>query len=227
MDMSSGQQYRFTMPGPALNEAACNRLLSVLDAQPRLDYLVISGSLSRGVPLNVFEDLAAIAYRKKAMLIVDIAGEALAKAVACGAHLIKLSLHELASYSGVKDFPSTEEIGAAANRLLAYGTQAAIVSMGAAGALCVSDGYSIRIDAPPTKAMSTVGAGDSMVAGIVWQLAQGSHLSRALEYGVACGTAATMHPGTSLCEKKDVEALLSIMKNSFPGQKHHKSYVAL
>jgi 6-phosphofructokinase 2 len=72
-----------------------------------------------------------------------------------------------------------------------------------------------------------VGAGDSMVAGIVWQLAQGKQLSQALEYGVACGTAATMHPGTSLCEKKDVDALLTIMKNSSPGHIHHKSYVAI
>jgi len=227
MDMSTGQQYRFTMPGPALNEAACKRLLSVLDAQPRLDYLVISGSLSRGVPLNIFEDLTAIAYRKKAILVVDIAGDALTKAVACGAHLIKVSLHELASFAGIKEFLSMEEIEAAANKLLAHGAQAVIVSMGASGALCISDGYSIRIDAPPSKPISTVGAGDSMVAGIIWQLAQGKHLSQALEYGVACGTAATMHPGTSLCEKKDVEALLTIMKNNSPAHIHHKSYAAI
>jgi len=226
-DMSTGLQYRFTMPGPALNEAACSGLLSVLHAQPRLDYLVISGSLSRGVPLNIFEELAAIAYRRKAMLVVDIAGAALAKAVECGAHLIKLSHHELASFAGVKELPSAEEVEAAANRLLANGTQAVIVSMGAAGALCVSDGYSLRIDAPPAKVVSTVGAGDSMVAGIVWQLSQGMHLSRALEYGVACGTAATMHPGTSLCEKKDVDALLAGMKNIPSGHTHQKRYIAI
>ena len=226
-DMSTGLQYRFTMPGPELDETVCKGLLSVLDDQPQLDYLVISGSLPKGVPLHVLEELTAIACRKKAMLVVDIAGEALTKAVECGAHLIKLSLHELASFAGVKDLPSTEEVEAAASRLLAHGTQAVIVSMGAAGALCVSDGYSIRIDAPPARAVSTVGAGDSMVAGIVLQLAQGKHLSQALEYGVACGTAATMHPGTSLCEKKDVDALLAKMKNSTPDHTHQKSYSAL
>jgi 6-phosphofructokinase 2 len=226
-DNSTGLQYRFTMPGPVLNEAVCSGLLSVLYDQPRLDYLVISGSLPRGVPLDVFEELTAIAYRKKATLVVDISGEALAKAVECGAHLIKLSLHELASFAGVKDLPSTEEIEAAANKLLAHGTQAVIVSMGAAGALCVSDGYSIHVDAPPAKVVTTVGAGDSMVAGIVWQLAQGKHLSQALEYGVACGTAATMHPGTSLCDKKDVDALLEKMRNISPVHTHQKTYSAI
>ncbi|MDO6429488.1 1-phosphofructokinase family hexose kinase [Flavitalea sp. BT771] len=226
-DTSTGLQYRFTMPGPVLNEAACKGLLSVLDHQPQLDYLVISGSLSKGVPLDIFGQLTAIAYRKKAMLVVDIAGEALKKAVECGAHLIKVSRHELASFAGVKELPSMEEIETAANRLLAHGSRAVIVSMGASGAVCVSDGYSVRIDAPPTQPVSTVGAGDSMVAGIVWQLAQGRPLSQALEYGVACGTAATMHPGTSLCKKEDVEELLAKMKNISSGHIHQKSYAEL
>ena len=54
---------------------------------------------------------------------------------------------------------------------------------------------------------STVGAGDSMVAGIVYYLSIGKTIHEAAQYGVACGTAATMNPGTELCRKVDVEKL--------------------
>ena len=68
------------------------------------------------------------------------------------------------------------------------------------------------ISAPDVKTMSTVGAGDSMVAGMVWSLAIGKQFPEAVRYGVACGTAATMHPGTSLFENGDVNPLLEQIK---------------
>jgi 6-phosphofructokinase 2 len=62
---------------------------------------------------------------------------------------------------------------------------------------------------PPTvERKSTVGAGDSMVAGMVYALHDGSELPQAVQYGVACGTAATLNPGTELCRKEDVVSLL-------------------
>jgi 6-phosphofructokinase 2 len=57
---------------------------------------------------------------------------------------------------------------------------------------------------------STVGAGDSMVAGIVLSLSLGRTLPEAVKFGVACGTAATMNPGTELCKPADVEQLYKL-----------------
>ena len=64
---------------------------------------------------------------------------------------------------------------------------------------------------PPVNRKSTVGAGDSMVAGIVFYLSIGKEISEAVRYGVACGTAATMNPGTELCRREDVERLYGEM----------------
>lgn len=226
-DQSSGLQYRFNMPGPQLDEPACQQLLSVLREQPQLDYLVVSGSLAPGVSPDIFEDLTAIARQKKAMLVVDTSGAALKRAVACGADLVKLSVHELASITGGKDLSSFTEIEAAAVRIMTHGTQVVVVSVGPKGALWVSDGYSSRLDTPATKPVSTVGAGDSMVAGIVWSLSMGKHLSEAVEYGVACGTAATMHPGTSLCNKEDVAGILAKMKKTSNVTSFQNNYSAI
>jgi 6-phosphofructokinase 2 len=69
------------------------------------------------------------------------------------------------------------------------------------------------IKPPVVKTKSTVGAGDSMVAGVVLALSKGKNPKEAAQYGVACGTAATMNPGTELCRLEDVERLYPIIKN--------------
>ena len=61
---------------------------------------------------------------------------------------------------------------------------------------------------PQVKIKSTVGAGDSMVAGLVMSLHHGKSVQEALRYGVSCGTAATLNPGTELCSKEDAEAIM-------------------
>ena len=71
----------------------------------------------------------------------------------------------------------------------------------------VTDDTAEKISAPKVDVRSTVGAGDSMVAGIVYSLTQGKDLLEAVQYGVACGSSATMNPGTELCNKSDADVL--------------------
>jgi 6-phosphofructokinase 2 len=70
-----------------------------------------------------------------------------------------------------------------------------------------------KIAAPVVKIKSTVGAGDSMVAGIVFSISKKKTLEESLQYGVACGTASTLNAGTSLCKKEDVERLYEQINN--------------
>jgi 6-phosphofructokinase 2 len=64
-----------------------------------------------------------------------------------------------------------------------------------------------HVSSPTVKKQSTVGAGDSMVAGMIWMLSQGKSLKETVQFGVACGTAATMNAGTRLFKKEDVHRL--------------------
>jgi 6-phosphofructokinase 2 len=82
-----------------------------------------------------------------------------------------------------------------------------LVSLGEKGAMLFTQEKSLKISPPGVVRKSTVGAGDSMVAGFVLSLSQGKTFEDALKYGVACGTAATMNPGTELCNKNDADAL--------------------
>jgi len=89
-----------------------------------------------------------------------------------------------------------------------------VVSMGAAGATLVTKNETYQVIPPPVKRNSTVGAGDSMVAGIVLRLSKGRSLLEATQYGVACGTAATMNTGTLLCSLEDAEKLFAGISQS-------------
>jgi len=82
-----------------------------------------------------------------------------------------------------------------------------VVSMGAEGAMLVTSTFAKQIKPPLVERKSTVGAGDSMVAGIVYSLYNEKSLIDAIRYGVACGTAATLNPGTELCRREDVEKI--------------------
>ena len=81
-----------------------------------------------------------------------------------------------------------------------------------AGALLVTKDITERYITPPVKIKTTVGAGDSMVAGIVLYLSQMKNIREAVRFGVACGTAATLNEGTQLCKPEDAEKMYRSIK---------------
>jgi 6-phosphofructokinase 2 len=177
-----------------------------------VQYIVVSGSLPSGVPVNIFAQIAAISKKKNAKCIVDTNGEALQLAVAEGVYLIKPNLGELSALAGIDEL-KPEMIAVAARDVIAKGQcEFVMVSMGPAGAMLVTKNEAATIATPAVKRRSTVGAGDSMVAGIVYSLSKGNTILQSAQYGVACGTAATMNPGTELCRAEDVEKLFALIK---------------
>lgn len=208
VEESSGNQYRFGIPGSSLAEYEWKELVRMIEEENEIDYIVASGSLPPGVPLDVYGKLAAIAKAKKARFIVDTSGEALKHAINEGVFLLKPNLNELGTLTG-KPVANAMQIIEAAKQIIAdTKCSAVVVSMGGAGAVFVSEHQAEKIMVPKVDVKSTVGAGDSMVAGIVLYLSRGKDLYEAVQYGLACGTAATMNPGTELCKKEDADALL-------------------
>lgn len=208
LESNTGNQFRFIINGPkmTLQEGIlCLKKLENLSVKP--DYIVASGSLPPGLPCDFFARIAKIAKSLGAKFILDTSGEALQVAAKEKIYLLKPNLSELSKMVGVESL-ETEMILEAAKQIIAQGNcQMLAVSLGGAGALFVSEDYSERIAAPPVLMKSTVGAGDSMVAGMVFYLSLGKSLQETIRYGVACGTAATMNSGTELCQKTDVDNL--------------------
>lgn len=204
----SGRQFRFCMPGPMLQETEWPVFLDWLRRlQPPPAFVVASGSLPPGVPVDFYARVASAARDMGSRLVLDTSGVPLARAVDQGVYLLKPSLHEFQALLGE---PEVDE-----SRLASLGTTVVkrgwcdilVLSLGAGGALWVTGSEWERLAAPAVPIKSSVGAGDSLVAGIVLSLARGRPLGEAVRFGVAAGAAAVMNPGTALCRREDVERL--------------------
>ena len=211
LDESTNQQYRFGMPGTELLEREWRQCLDKIEQINDVEFVVASGSLPPGVPLDIYARLAVITKKKNAKLIVDTSGDALKHAAEEGVYLLKPNLGELSSLMDMEKI-NEKKIDEVAQIVIQKGfCELLVISMGEKGAMLVTKNEIHKVIPPSVRRKSTVGAGDSMVAGIVLALSQGKTLRTALQYGVACGTAATMNTGTELCRKEDAEELFGLI----------------
>jgi 6-phosphofructokinase 2 len=207
-DLHADTQYRFGMPGPTLSEEEWRSCIHAIQEYMQVKYIVVSGSLPSGIPFSVFNELKMIADSLHANLVIDTSGEPLMHAASCGAFLLKPNLGELAMLTG-KDKIQENEIPAIGRELIIKkAAKMLLVSMGEQGAILITDQHAWRAKPPTLPRKSTVGAGDSMVAGFIYALCAGKTPESALAYAVAAGTATTQHPGTQLCGAGDPEKLL-------------------
>jgi fructose-1-phosphate kinase PfkB-like protein len=124
---------------------------------------------------------------------------------------IKPNVNELRRLTG-RALRTEREIVMAAAELNRAGVEVVIVSRGRHGLLVVSRSGSYRAVPPPVRVKSTVGAGDSTVAGFVFHHAGGKSVEDCVRFATAAGTAATLAPGNQLCRPADVQRLLPRVK---------------
>lgn len=207
-DTVNKQQFRFGMPGPQVNEHEWNNTLRQVESVlSEGDFLVASGSLCPGMPIDFFAQVSKIAQKEKAKFILDSSGAALLKGAQAGVYLLKPNLGELATLSGKKSISYLDVESVAKDFIKNNPCEVMVISLGSQGAIMITEDIVEYIAAPIVYQKSTIGAGDSMVAGMVHAMAQEKSLSEMVKFGVACGTAATMTEGTQLCKRKDVEQL--------------------
>jgi 6-phosphofructokinase 2 len=206
---TSGEQYRFVLPGSKLHRAeweACLGKLVLLSPRPK--FVVASGSIPPGVPDDFYAAVARHAAKLGARMVLDTSGAALAPALKEGVTLIKPNQNELADFTGATLDDDAARV-AACRTLIADGrTQAVALTLGEDGALLVTAGHAWRAAPMHIEVVSTVGAGDSFLGGMVAALADGQAWDAAFRMGVAAGSAAVMSPGTELCREDDVQRVL-------------------
>lgn len=210
-ETSTGDQYRFGMPGPEFLENEWQDVLDMFQEANGVDILVASGSLPPGVPGDFYARLARVARSKGMRFVVDTSGAALGHALDEGAFLVKPNLRELKILTGREDVE--EFVEEAASGLVRDGkAEVVAVSLGAAGLMLATKHGTARIPAPTVKVRSKVGAGDSTVAGMVLGFHRGMEPLEAAQLGAACGAAAVMTPGTELCRHEDAFRLFEKLK---------------
>ncbi|QIG79655.1 1-phosphofructokinase family hexose kinase [Stakelama tenebrarum] len=209
-EAATGDQYRFVLPGAELTPSERQAIVAALENQPAPPaYIVASGSLPAGVSDNFYCIIGALCRRIGARMILDTSGAALAASEGCDAWLVKPSQREMEDLLG-RELPDETAWIDGCRELIARGFATTVaLSLGADGAMLVTEKESRRYRAPKVEVFSAVGAGDSMVAAITLALAHGLPVEEAFRHGMAAGAAALLTPATELVHRNDFERLLA------------------
>jgi 6-phosphofructokinase 2 len=206
-DRSTGHEYRLVPPGPVVKAEEWQACIDRLE-EISCDMLVASGSLPPGVPDDFYAQVAKRLRARGIAFVLDSSGRGLAQGLSGGGVLlVKPSLGELRQLCG-KPLEDEPAIAAAAMELVRNGScEHVAVTMGDRGALLAGRDGCLRLPAIAVKAKSTVGAGDSFLAAMVFALTQDKPVEEAFRFAIAAGAAALLSPGTGLAHPADIDRL--------------------
>ena len=208
-ELKSSQDFRFVLPGPIVLPQEVQACLDWVTANLPRKVLVLSGGAAPGVPDDTYAVLIRAAQARGIPVVLDSHGPLLRQALAAGVFLFKPNEKELAELTG-RTFGNDQDVVQAARALVLAGqAQWVAVSLAERGAVLVGANSAWRSAAVQVSPRTTIGAGDSFVAGVVWAYLQGSPPPDWLKAGMAAGAAALLNPGTALCEASDVRTMLA------------------
>ena len=196
-------------PGPTISAVEEMALVKKVRQLAKAgDWWVLAGSLPPGIPAAIYTQLTSDIQAAGAQVILDTSGAALRDGCAARPFLAKPNEGEIHKLTGLP-VGSMAEIAAAAQAMQQSGVANVVVSLGKKGAL-LADAESVWLAASPKiQEKNPIGAGDSMVGGLVWGLSQGLPLPEALRWGIACGAATASMSGTAVGSRELVELLVA------------------
>ncbi|WP_141336136.1 1-phosphofructokinase [Paenibacillus sp. tmac-D7] len=181
---------------------ALNQNLEALLAETEV--MVLGGSLPKGVDTQIYYDYIRMAHRFGVKTILDADGEALAAGIEAIPYAVKPNQFELEQLVGAK-LETDRDIVEAGRSLLNRGIRVVLVSMGAQGAIVMNETETYRVRPFPIEALSTVGAGDSMVAVMAHALLVDRPLPELARWSAAAGTLTASKPGTQVSTFEEIE----------------------
>jgi 6-phosphofructokinase 2 len=190
---------------PAISQIEVDEFFRKIQEIPPNSYVVISGNIPQGMSDSFYAQLITTLKERDIKVILDTDEEALKRGADAGPYLIKPNIHEFgrlveANVSEVEDIvkyarPYEDKI------------KYIVVSMGAKGVIGISKEGNFHVMPPKIHVRSSIGAGDSLVAGIIFALSENVLFEDALALGVACGTASALIPGGDLCKLYDIDMI--------------------
>ncbi len=205
---SQAQHIKVNEAGPEVTAVELTSLIDSVKANLKAgDWWVLGGSLPKGVDSSIYAELIKLIQAAGAFAILDSSGEALHLGCLAKPKLAKPNQEEAQQLLDLTE-QQLDDSAACSKALLKSGPQNVVVSLGEAGALLITEQQFEKVASPRIKEANPIGAGDSMVAGMVWRLSLGESITQALPYGLACGAATASRSGTELGTLKQVTELV-------------------
>jgi 1-phosphofructokinase len=173
-------------------------------------FIVLGGSLPPGTPVDFYRGLIEMARRSGVRTILDADGQALAAGIEAVPYALKPNIHELEALLG-STLSTDEQIASAAQTLIRQGITYVMVSMGGEGSILVSEKEAIRAKPFPITPLSTVGAGDSMVAAMAYSFLHDKSFEDIARWTSAAGTITASKSGTEVCTLGEVQDKLELV----------------
>lgn len=196
---SQGDETDLNGVGPKMTEDVIDEIISRLSTAGEQDVIVLAGSLPEGVPDEAYAKIIAGTKHTGASFVVDTVDEALRKTLEHRPLLVKPNLEELCDFCG-EEAKTVSEAAELGKRLQKQGAKIVVVSLGEQGALLITSELCEHYEAAKTNVVSTVGAGDSLVAGFLYSYVKDKNLSSAMKWGIAAGAATTAARGIAKAE---------------------------
>jgi 6-phosphofructokinase 2 len=197
IELDTQSQFQITDAGTPVPASQLTELVENFATAVGNGYGILSGSCQPNIPASLYADLINKIQQQGGRAVVDSHGEILRLAIEAKPFLIKPNLYELETLLQIK-LDTIVAIAECARKLQLSGVNHVCVSLGDQGGLLVSPNNSFYAKALSVPVNTTVGAGDSMVAGMVAGFNLDDQPETALRYGIACGAGTVMHAGTEL-----------------------------
>ena len=223
VDPGNGQTTDINLPGTLLSpeqiQAQIDRLKAILDAlSPTVRWVVLSGSLPPGWPADTYATLIRNVHAQGGKVLLDTSGQPLTEALKASPDIVKPNRDELAEHLG-RRLENMSEVVEAARSLLRESRNMSLVavSMGSEGAVFVSPSRAVVAHPLEVDLISSVGAGDAMVAGIVAAHLHTLPLDRCAQLATAFAAGKLTRLGPHLPEQEVIEALANKVRLTHQG----------
>ena len=203
----SAAETRISFAGFGANDSLLARVSCEIEGLLEEDCVVtLTGRIPEGISFACVKSFAARLAARGVKLVIDSKSFSLEDLIECKPYLIKPNEEEISEYFGI-EIKTVDEAAKAAKKLHLAGIENAMITLGGQGAVLASRGGVLFASAPTVEVRSTIGAGDSTVAGFLAACAQGLSLQDTLRLSVAYGSAACMTEGTQAPAPCDVARL--------------------
>lgn len=200
------RQYEINAAGPELTSKQLDEIINKFLTLCGRGIGILTGTLPPGIPDTTYMHINTELHKQGGRCIIDAPVAILKQALNSNPFLIKPNQHELEALLG-KKLTTIEEIATQARLINQQGTSYICVSLGEKGAILTGPDNSYFCNAPAIKPHSTVGAGDSLVAGLAYAFSQNQKLERVLKLAVCCGAGTAKQPGTQLFNAAELDSL--------------------
>lgn len=204
------RQFEINQAGPYLSplqtESTIQRFLSLCQH----GFGVLTGSLPPSTPESLYSEIIDRLKQQGAKAIIDAPVSTLKKTLSSQPFLIKPNVYELEMLTQ-KTLRTTQEVALQARKLVNQGIDNVCVSLGEQGGLLSTSENTYFCQSPKIQVKSTVGAGDSMLAGLAYSYSQNLQPNQALQFAVACGAGTAKQPGTQLFNPLELEDLINLI----------------